>query len=202
MRDRGSLERIARQMAQARGIDPDLFVRLIDQESGFDPTARSEKGALGLAQIMPDTAKDPGYGVQPIMDRLDPMENLRFGADYFAAMMKKFGGDTEKALAAYNFGVGNVSRGKSYPAETKGYINAIMQRAADSATTPTGEKAGLSGLLDKVKGAMDDDDKSDGIMKAFAAMSAMDNVPEAPKVTMPRVQRSRTRRDPMDRFKL
>lgn len=200
MRDRGSLERIARQMAQARGIDPDLFVRLIDQESGFNPTARSEKGALGLTQIMPDTAKDPGYGVQPIMDRLDPMENLRFGADYFAAMLKRFGGDTEKALAAYNFGVGNVLSGKSYPAETKGYINAIMQRAADSATTPVGDTEKAS-LLSKVKSALGDEDKSDGIMKAFAAMSAMDKTPEAPKITMPRVQRSRTRRNPMDRFR-
>ena len=127
MRERGSLERIARQMAEARGIDPDLFVRLINQESGFNPAARSEKGALGLAQVMPETAKKPGFGVKPISDRLDPMESLRFGADYFAAMLKRYDGDVAKALAAYNFGPGNVDKGRKYPEETRNYIAAIMQ---------------------------------------------------------------------------
>ena len=127
MRERGSLERIARQMAEARGIDPDLFVRLINQESGFDPEARSEKGALGLAQVMPDTAKKPGLGVKPLMGRLDPMESLRFGADYLQALLKRYGGDVEKALAAYNFGLGNVDKGREYPEETRNYIASIMQ---------------------------------------------------------------------------
>lgn len=127
MRERGALERVARQMAEARGIDPDLFVRLIDRESKFNPAARSEKGALGLAQAMPETAKNPGFGVKPISDRLDPVESLRFGADYFAAMLKRYDGDVEKALAAYNFGPGNVDKGRKYPKETRNYIAAIMQ---------------------------------------------------------------------------
>ena len=127
MQDRGYLERLARSIAAARGIDPDLFVRLINQESGFNPTVRSEKGALGLAQVMPDTAKDPGFGVKPISDRLDPVESLRFGADYFAAMLKRYDGDVAKALAAYNFGPGNVDKGRKYPEETRNYIASIMQ---------------------------------------------------------------------------
>ena len=127
MQDRGYLERLARSIAAARGIDPDLFVRLINQESGFNPTVRSEKGALGLAQVMPDTAKDPGFGVKPISDRLDPVESLRFGADYFAAMLKRYDGDVAKALAAYNFGLGNVDKGRKYPEETRNYIASIMQ---------------------------------------------------------------------------
>lgn len=127
MRERGSLERIARQMAEARGIDPDLFVRLINRESKFNPAARSEKGALGLAQVMPDTAKDPGLGVKPLLDRLDPVESLRFGADYLQALLKRYDGDVEKALAAYNFGLGNVDKGRKYPEETRNYIAAIAQ---------------------------------------------------------------------------
>lgn len=127
MQDRGYLQRLARSIAAARGIDPDLFVRLINQESGFNPTVLSEKGALGLAQVMPDTAKKPGFGVKPILDRLDPVESLRFGADYFAAMLKRYDGDVAKALAAYNFGPGNVDKGRKYPEETRNYIAAIMQ---------------------------------------------------------------------------
>ena len=127
MQDRGYLQRLARSIAAARGIDPDLFVRLINQESGFNPTVLSEKGALGLAQVMPDTAKKPGFGVKPILDRLDPVESLRFGADYLQALLKRYDGDVAKALAAYNFGLGNVDKGRKYPEETRNYIAAIMQ---------------------------------------------------------------------------
>ena len=165
MRERGSLERIARQMAEARGIDPDLYVRLIDRESKFNPAARSEKGALGLAQVMPETARDPGLGVKPISDRLDPMESLRFGADYLQALLSRYDGDVEKALAAYNFGLGNVDKGRKYPEETRNYIAAIMQtgdsdeervKALDELMDRTKEKrrarqrAGLNQMLSAI----------------------------------------------------
>ena len=124
--ERDDLEKLARSMAESRGIDPDIYVRLISRESGFDSTARSEKGALGIAQIMPDTARDPGYEVRPIRDRLDPVESLRFGADYLSAMLGKYGGNYEKALAAYNAGPGRVDQGGGLPRETVLYVDYIM----------------------------------------------------------------------------
>jgi len=124
--ERDDLEKLARSMAESRGIDPDIYVRLISRESGFDSTARSEKGALGIAQIMPDTARDPGYEVRPIRDRLDPVESLRFGADYLSAMLGKYGGNYEKALAAYNAGPGRVDQGGGLPRETVSYVDYIL----------------------------------------------------------------------------
>ena len=124
--ERDDLEKLARSMAESRGIDPDIYVRLISRESGFDSTARSEKGALGIAQIMPDTARDPGYEVRPIRDRLDPVESLRFGADYLSAMLGKYGGNYEKAVAAYNAGPGRVDQGGGLPRETVSYVDYIL----------------------------------------------------------------------------
>jgi hypothetical protein len=124
--EREYLEKLARSMAESRGIDPDIYVRLISRESGFDSTARSEKGALGIAQIMPDTARDPGYEVRPIRDRLDPVESLRFGADYLSAMLGKYDGNYEKALAAYNAGPGRVDQGGGLPRETVSYVDYIL----------------------------------------------------------------------------
>lgn len=59
---RDQLERMARAQASRVGVDEDIFARLIARESGYDPTARSGAGALGLAQIMSATGQDPGYG--------------------------------------------------------------------------------------------------------------------------------------------
>lgn len=69
----------------------------------------SPKGAQGITQVMPKVGKDPGFGVAPIKDKTEA-EYLRFGRDYLKAMLKEFGGDYEKALAAYNAGVGNVQK--------------------------------------------------------------------------------------------
>ena len=111
----------ARQAARANGIPEDLFLRLVRQESGFNPNAVSHKGALGLAQLMPGTAR--ALGVNP----RDPVQNLNGGARYLAQQYRKFG-SWRLALAAYNAGPGAVEKHGGVPPyrETRGYVKAIL----------------------------------------------------------------------------
>ena len=119
----------ARRIASEFGIDPDLFVNLVQAESSFIPDNISEDGAVGLTQIMPNTALKPGYNVTPIENRLEPLDNLRFGAEYYKAMLDEFGSD-ELALAAYNTGPDNLAkilnREIAMPEETLKYIKNIL----------------------------------------------------------------------------
>ena len=116
----------ARTAATNAGIDPDLYVAQIQQESKFNPNAYNESsGATGIAQFMPDTAADPGFGVQGGFDPLDPYVSLDRGAQYMRGLTDYFGGDVNKALAAYNFGPGNVEKGLPLPAETQEYLRII-----------------------------------------------------------------------------
>lgn len=122
----------ALKYAQEYGIPPVLFQRLVQQESGWDPNAVSPVGAQGLTQIMPQTGADPGFGVAPVADINNTDEQLRFGAEYLRAMLDRYDGNQTKALAAYNWGAGNVDNWdgniNSLPAETRGYLNNIMQQ--------------------------------------------------------------------------
>ena len=111
MSEKNVFRREAAKQAKRYNVDPELYIRLIERESGFDPNARGAAGELGLAQIMPKTALDPGFGTTPIEDRSDPMESLRFGAEHLANMTKHYDGDVATALMAYNGGSGNVANG-------------------------------------------------------------------------------------------
>lgn len=120
---------IARQAAAAAGISPDLFVRQIQQESGFNPNAASPAGAVGIAQFMPATAAS--MGVNPY----NPTDALYGGARLMANLSAQFGGDYAKALAAYNGGpgsvIGAVNAGGSnwlayVPLESQNYVRCIM----------------------------------------------------------------------------
>jgi hypothetical protein len=119
---------MAEMMADRYGVDRNIFVRLIMKESNFNPDAVSEKGAVGLAQIMPKAAKNPGYGVKPIADRTDPETSLEYAAQYMRAMLDKFGNDYSLALAAYNAGPGKVQKYGGIPPfkETRDYVAKIM----------------------------------------------------------------------------
>ena len=112
----------AAKIAQKYGIDPNIFVRQIQQESGFNPEAKSPAGALGLAQLMPGTALDMG------VMRIDPMQNLEGGAKYMRMLLDRYNGDYPKALAAYNAGMGNVDKYGGIPPfkETQNYVSAIF----------------------------------------------------------------------------
>lgn len=109
------------QAAEAEGVDPNLFMRLVAQESGFRANARSPKDAFGYAQLMPGTADALG------VDRTDPMQNLRGGARYLRQQLDKFG-DPALALAAYNAGPGRVVQYNGIPPfeETQNYVEVIL----------------------------------------------------------------------------
>lgn len=111
---------MARVAAQKHGVPEDLFLRLVHQESRFNPNAKSHKGAIGLAQLMPGTAA--ALGVDPN----DPQQNLEGGARYLKLQYRKFG-DWRLALAAYNAGPGAVEKHNGVPPyqETKNYVKVI-----------------------------------------------------------------------------
>ncbi len=111
---------MARTAARQHGVPEDLFLRLVQQESGWNPNARSHKGALGLAQLMPQTAR--ALGVDPY----DVQQNLEGGARYLATQYRKFG-NWPHALAAYNAGPGAVEQYGGIPPykETQNYVRII-----------------------------------------------------------------------------
>lgn len=118
---RGKYLEVARAAAKKHGIPEDLFLRLVQQESGWNPGAVSHKGATGLAQLMPGTAKKLGVDIS------DPHQNLDGGARYLRMMYDKFG-SWKLALAAYNAGPGAVEKHGGIPpyAETRAYVKAIL----------------------------------------------------------------------------
>lgn len=111
---------VAKSAARRHGIPEDLFLRLVQQESGWNPGAVSHKGAMGLAQLMPGTARTLG------VDPADPSQNLEGGARYLAAQYKRFK-SWRLALAAYNAGPGAVEKYGGVPPykETKNYVKII-----------------------------------------------------------------------------
>ena len=115
---------IVTSIADQHGIDPVLFEALVWQESRWSPHARSPKGAIGLTQLMPGTARQ--LGVNP----LDPVANLEGGARYLKTMLTQFNGDVNLALAAYNAGPMRIYQYGGIPpfTETRNYVASIQQR--------------------------------------------------------------------------
>ncbi|WP_338445129.1 lytic transglycosylase domain-containing protein [Pelagerythrobacter marensis] len=115
------------ELARRFDLSPALIEALVWQESRWRPDAVSPVGARGLAQLMPGTARELG------VDPADPFANLEGGARYLRAQIDRFGGDLEKALAAYNAGPGRVERARGIPAirETRQYVAAIMGRLSN-----------------------------------------------------------------------
>jgi len=118
---RGPYLAMARDAARRHGIPEDLFLRLVQQESAFNPNAVSHKGAIGLAQLMPGTARM--LGVNP----RDPRQNLEGGARYLRAQYLRFR-NWRLALAAYNAGPEAVARHNGIPPyeETRNYVRRIL----------------------------------------------------------------------------
>jgi soluble lytic murein transglycosylase-like protein len=114
------------EVARANDISPYLLEAVVWQESRWNPSARSRAGAIGLAQLMPGTARDLG------VDPRDPIQNLAGGARYLRQQLNRFDGNVEKALAAYNAGPGRVMTAGGIPSipETQAYVRAIVARLA------------------------------------------------------------------------
>lgn len=108
-------------------LSPTLIEALVWQESRWRQGAVSPKGAQGLAQLMPGTARELG------VDPSDPFANLEGGARYLRQQIDRFDGDLEKALAAYNAGPGRVEKAGGIPRirETQEYVAAIMGRLSN-----------------------------------------------------------------------
>jgi soluble lytic murein transglycosylase-like protein len=119
----GQYQEMARAAARRHAVPEDLFLRLVRAESGFRPAAVSSKGAIGLAQLMPGTARL--LRVNPH----DPRENLEGGARYLSMQYRRFG-DWRLALAAYNAGPEAVARYRGVPpySETQHYVKTILGR--------------------------------------------------------------------------
>lgn len=120
-------------------IPKNLLARLLYQESHYRPeiidgTISSRVGAMGIAQVMPLTAKDPGFGVGPLPDPLNPFDAIPWAGKYLAALKMRLG-SWDKALAAYNWGYGRVTgavndAGAGWliyaPTETRNYVAEIL----------------------------------------------------------------------------
>lgn len=118
---KGEYLEIARAAARKHGVPEEMFLRLVHQESGWNPGAVSPKGATGLAQLMPDTARLVGA------DITDPKANLEGGARYLKMMYDRFG-SWKLALAAYNAGPLAVQKHNGVPPyeETQNYVKVIL----------------------------------------------------------------------------
>ncbi|HXH05571.1 MAG TPA: lytic transglycosylase domain-containing protein [Vicinamibacterales bacterium] len=122
-------EAVIRDHADRHGVRPELVRAVIQTESAFDPRAVSPKGAMGLMQLMPTTARLFG-----VLDPFNPFENIRAGVAYLRQLLDRYNGNEELALAAYNAGPEAVDRHGGVPPyrETRDYVARVTGRAPAS----------------------------------------------------------------------
>lgn len=118
---KSDLEDIIKRAAEKHDVEPALIKSLIKVESNFNPSSTSPKGAMGLMQLMPATAKDLG-----VTNAYDPVENVLAGTQYLKMLLERYDGNIDKALAAYNWGMGNIDkRPEKMPEETRNYVEKV-----------------------------------------------------------------------------
>jgi soluble lytic murein transglycosylase-like protein len=137
-RAEASFDDLVLEHSQRHALRPELVRAVIQVESGFNPRATSPKGAMGLMQLMPGTARALG-----VVNPYDPAENIRGGTLYLRQLLDRYDGDERLALAAYNAGPGAVDRyGQTVPPyrETRDYVRRIGLKAG----TGTGVTSGVT----------------------------------------------------------
>jgi hypothetical protein len=144
-------------IAAAEGVDPFLARAVIQAESAFYTRARSRAGALGLMQLMPQTAQRFG-----VVDPFDPQQNITGGVKYLRWLMNTFEGNLEHVIAAYNSGENNVIKYKGIPpfAETRAYVPRVMSLYSKRLVQPDPGAAGSMALLKKGRGGFQVDQKA------------------------------------------
>jgi Transglycosylase SLT domain len=122
------IDGIIKHASKIYGVDPELITAVIKAESDFDAGATSSKGAMGLMQLMPETARELG-----VKNGYNPVENVMAGTRYLKSLLNRYDGNVELTLAAYNWGMGNVeSQPGRLPQETRTYIarvNGFMHKS-------------------------------------------------------------------------
>jgi soluble lytic murein transglycosylase-like protein len=118
------------QAAAQYGLSPSLLAAVMQVESGGNPTAVSPANAQGLMQLMPATAASLG-----VTNTFDPTQNINAGASYLAQLINQYGGDVSTALAAYNWGPGNVNSGVAIPSSVQSYVSNVLAVAGTSNTS-------------------------------------------------------------------
>lgn len=123
-------ESLIKKASSAYQVDERLIKSVIKAESNFKTNSTSPKGAMGLMQLMPGTAKDLG-----VKDAYDPEENIMAGTRYLKGLLNRYRGDVRLALAAYNWGMGNVERHpEKMPLETRNYVEKVAAHYYGKAT--------------------------------------------------------------------
>lgn len=124
LQGRQDIEHIVKEAAQKYGVEPALIKAVIAVESDGEPQAVSPAGALGLMQLMPATAAELG-----VTNPFDPVQNVMAGTRYLRQLTDRYQGNARLALAAYNWGMGNLEkRPEALPKETREYIARVENR--------------------------------------------------------------------------
>jgi soluble lytic murein transglycosylase-like protein len=131
--------------AKKNDLPPELVAAVVNTESQFKPTARSQRGAVGLMQLVPRTGKWMGA-----RNLNDPAENIQAGAKYLKYLTDRFGGDQQKAVAAYNAGEGNVRRFNGVPPfrETRNYVSRVRNFQDDLGDRIDGHASDMTQVAD------------------------------------------------------
>ena len=139
---RGGYDKLIDRVARAEGLNSDLLRAVVETESNFDPNAVSKKGAVGLMQLMPETARDMG-----VSDPFHPAKNLEAGARYLKRLIDRYEGELTLALSAYNAGEKAVERYRGIPPfpETQDYVRKVL-RAYDRTAKKRQQAAGREGV--------------------------------------------------------